>query len=253
MIPTQRFTPFGDEGPKILLFGKQTGDWNPTNLQDNYQQQPGLYSRFSQVAARNHVSEIQLPTARNCNARIVSVQDYPVSIHNGATSVILKRGVEADGMILLYGQAGAIASADCPTIVVYCPVSRSVVMAHSGFRSIQNGVVEAVADAIGRLRFNGYNIFVTCGIGVEYYERVDVAASLPERECVVGNNVDLRKLIAARFRTKGIGNVLFDSVDTYGEVGRFNGETGRHVWHSYRRAKTPAEKMGRNLVLVVNK
>lgn len=245
--PTLEFRPFGDSGPKVLLFGKQTGDWNMSCFSPpgNYLHSPGLYSRINWIASKNYVSEICTPNPAGCNAILCSFRDHTFRVQREANSVILNRGIEADGMVLHRGQSGALATADCPTIVAFLPASGIVIMAHAGMQSLMNGVIDSVMKAVYKNSSAvGMRVFITCGIAGSNYERRDMAQSLP-KECLVdGTRVDLRKLACTKFQAYGVKNITGDLVDTFGDR-----NNGNHLWHSYRRDRTPT----RNLVLVVNK
>lgn len=251
MKPTRCFSPFGSDGPKVLLFGKETGDWNTNRFQQegDHLKIPGLYFRFNGLAERYHFPSILMPTLTDCNAEICNPKDLAVNIQNGVGSVVLQKGVKADGVVLPHGLSGAIASADCPTIIAYCSTGKVAIMAHGGYKSVVAGVVDAIVQKTREYRFTEMNVFLTCGIAGHNYERMDVAPIMPERECVVGNFVDLRKLICLKFHRHGIYDITADTIDTYGDR---NGGS-EHIWHSYRRGETPTEKARRNLVLVVNK
>ena len=78
MEPTRSFAPFGTAGPKILLFGKNTGDWNLAHLQleGDHRKVPGLYSRISQVSLRYQTGKIFAPIPTNCNTIVRNPYDF---------------------------------------------------------------------------------------------------------------------------------------------------------------------------------
>ena len=248
MKPTIVFRPFGENGPKVALYGCDSGDWNVNGLSKSGDHvcRPGLFFRLNRITETFCLSKILMPSPINCNAKICNPEDLTVGIQKEIGSVALIRGVDADGVVLHPGLTGGIATADCPTIIAYCRVSGTTIMAHGGMKSITNGVVDSVIKKAEELRLGEIKVFITCGIAVHSYERVDLAPSLP-RECTIGNFIDLRKLISEKFNRYGVYDVTTDTIDTFGDR-----RGTEFLWHSYRRGKTPADKAGRNLVLVVN-
>jgi len=249
--PTMIFKPFGEEGPRVVLCGRSTGNWNVRNVQvdGDHKGNHGLFFNLNILAGKYHFPDIFMPDPTSCNTMICHPEDLKARIQDGIGSVTLWRGVKADGVVLPYGSTGAIATADCPTIIAYCRAARMAIMAHSGMKSVTGGVVRSIVQKAQEYRFTTMGIFVTCGIAVRNYERVDIAPTLSERDGVIGNLVDVRKIISLKFGRYGVYGVMTDTVDTYGDLNKDR----KPLWHSYRRGKTPAEKAGRNLVLVVNR
>jgi hypothetical protein len=228
-VSTVVFRPFGEEGSKVVLCGKNTGDWNVNGLQEeeDHKSFPGFFFRLNGLAERFHFLDVLMPVPTDCNAVICCPQDLTTRIQDGVGSVILHRGINADGVILPVGSTGAIASADCPTIIARSSVGVAII-AHGGMKSILNGVVNAIVRKAEEYNFTRMKIFITCGIAGYNFQRSDVASGLP-RECVIGNDgVDLKKLIVTKFREHNIHDVFVDTVDTYGDTdGR-----GNPLWHS---------------------
>ncbi len=262
--PTMSFKPFGEEGPQIALFGAKTGDWSIDRFQQegDHLRSPGLYFRFNRLAEENHFLIIAMPTLTDCNTKICNFGDLDVSIQNGAGSVILKRGVRADGVVLspVSGLAGAITSADCPTIVACCPTMRTVIIAHGGCKSLIGNSQSVVDEVINKAIAHGLReikVFITCGISGQSYTRPDLARFVSDKfgaACAVGEyGIDLKKIAARQFEKYGVNEVMTDFIDTYLDMD----ECGEYLWHSYRRSgtialATPVERAKRNLVLVIN-
>lgn len=266
MEPTKIFLPFGLEGPKVALFGMNTGDWNMNRFQNRQQYDRGLYFRLRQLAETFRFEEIYIPTPTECNTRIASVEDFPENINGGPQSLRVMRGVCADGVVLPKGKTGAIASADCPTIVVYCSVTKGVIIGHGGSKSLvdvqhvlegkperkYSSVVDAMMDGVKRHGFRSPTVFITCGIRrYRYPELADYLSGTVEgsRSAMDDPIIHLHLLIADQFSAYGVDSVFVDTIDTYGDLSDGVGYT----WHSYRRGRTPEEKARRNLVLVVNR
>lgn len=267
--PTQLFKPFGEEGPKVVLFGKKTGNWNMSRLQKkgDHLSDPGLYYRLSFLSEVYRFSKIAVPIPSDCNTEVHSLIDFPVSIQNGAGSLTVMRGLRADGIILQKGLTGAIASADCPTIIAYCPVGKTTIVAHGGSKSLIhiNHILNpnitpreprsVVDQVVSKTQFCGFcqvKIFITCGISGQNYsypELVPFVKNTFGDNCVANDGIDLKKIIAMQFAKYNITDVMVDCIDTYDDVDG----VGDFVWHSYRRGWSKSEeKRGRNLVLVVN-
>ena len=262
--PTMLFRPFGIEGPKIVLFGEKTGDWNPVCFQEpgDHKRNTGLYFRLDNLSHQYGFRQIAMPTLTDCNTKVCCREDFAVSIQDGFGTVVLERGVRADGMILEHSFTGAIASADCPTIVVCCPTSKSVIVAHGGCKSLidVNHILfynpprenESVVDEIMKMaklyRFCQVKVFITCGISGKNYAFPDLIQAVTDRfgkDCVSdGSGIDLKKVIAKQFSRYNVLDITTDILDTYGDCNI----KGEPLWHSYRRNKTPE----RNLVLVIN-
>lgn len=266
MEPTMLFYPFGSEGPKVALFGKQTGDWNMNRFQKtgDHLSNPGLYFRLGQLSAKFGFKEVFVPKPTDCNTVISNRSDFPISIHNGAGSLIIRRGVRSDGMILFPCSVGAIASADCPTIIAFCPTMQIAIVGHGGSKSLVDvryifegqpprkypSVVDAIVAKTRECGFCTTRVFVTCGIRKYFWPKLASHLSHTEvgQRSVAGDIVDLKVLIADQFTAHGVSGVVTDIVDTYDDK-----DKGNHQWHSYRRGQTAIEKAGRNLILVVNR
>lgn len=264
MEPTKIFRPFGLEGPKVLLFGRQKGDWNPSRLRNGYNADRGLHFALSSLGDRYSFKKLFFPKPTDCNARLVMERDFTQSVSSGPCSLQVMMGVSADAVMIHRGSAGAIASADCPTIITYCPTTGVVIMAHAGAKSIvdvphlidgqparnPSTVVDSVVAAMVGGHCSWPQVFITCGI--ERYHHPVLAKHLftgvPTDPVVHGEIVYLKRLVAKQFSDRGFGGVTTDFIDTQTDKNK-----KEYLWHSYRRGVTPEEKAGRNLVLVVNR
>lgn len=268
MEPTAIFTPFGREGPKVVLCGARTGDWDFSNLQKtgDHKKCHGLLFRLNQLAERYNFPEVLVPTPTDCNCEICHLADFTARIQTEVGQVVLRRGARADGVVLSRQSAGAIASADCPTIVAYCHMVRTVIIAHGGCKSVidhdhvlrgnpprkNKSIVNSLMEvAVKKYGFHYTQVFITCGISGEYYTFPELALHVIKEfgaDCIHGTSgIDLKKIIAKQFlKDYGI-HCVADLADTFTDK-----QPDGYTWHSYRRGKTPAEKAQRNLVLVVN-
>ncbi len=265
MEPTRVFSPFGLEGPKVVLFGKKTGNWNMSRLQSDWQSDSGLYFRLSHLADKFGFRQIFVPTPTDCNTIIANPCDFQINANQGACTLEVMRGAMSDGMILPKRSVGAIASADCPTIILYCPVMKYIIVGHGGSKSLVDvqhvfegkplrrhpSVVDAMMEKAKRYCFCSPQVFVTCGIQKYYWPALAQHLLMGEvgSRATSGNDVNLTVLIADQFALHGVDGVMTDTIDTFSDP---EGEDD-HLWHSYRRGNTPEEKAGRNLVLVVNR
>ncbi len=267
MEPTRLLTPFGSRGPKVALFGTDTGDWNMSRFQKegDHSANLGLYFRLNQVA-ENCFRRVYVPTLTDCNTVMVRNFEFPTNINRGINTVEVRCGVNADGVTLLRGEVAALATADCPTIIAHSPSMGTTIVAHAGAKSLVDmglmskakkptrkrlSVVDSVVEEIRGHLMHDVQVFITCGIKVyiwpelSQYLRAEGYTSAAQ-----GGWTDLKQLAAEQFARHGIYNVSVDTIDTVNDHKKT--ENGmRYLWHSYRRAKTSDEKTGRNLVLVV--
>ena len=223
-----------------------------------------MYNRFARIAEDALIPGICLPDPRSFNTVICSSKDLTQGIQGNCNEVVLYCGVMADGVVINPGQAAAIASGDCPTIVAYASGARVAIVAHAGLGSLIDeglwagkaptrthfSVVDAIVDAAKRhgvVKPDFLEVRVVCGIGPGRYERKDLAGKIRAvwPTCVDGQNVNMAKLITLQFERHGVLSVASDQVDTYGD----QGVDGKPLWHSNRRDRNGS---GRNLVLVVN-
>ncbi len=261
MRPTMLFSPFGKQSPRVVLFGQNTGDWNMSRLQNSNQFDEGLYFRLSRLSGMFGFDKIYIPTPTECNTMIASPSDFVENINSGPRSLQVMRGVKADGMVLQSGSTGAIASADCPTIVAYCSVAKTVIVGHGGSRSLidvhhvldhkppreHGSVVDVMVSTMASHGFRSPQIFVTCGIRGYMWPHLAAHIGPKYSKSAHGCIIDLKMLIAEQFAVHGINEVTMDTIDTKQDF-----EAGCYTWHSHRRGETETEKAARNLVLIVN-
>ncbi len=271
--PTQLFRPFGEGGPRIVLFGKETGNWSMNRLQEkgDHISEPGLYSQLSRLGQQYYFQDLLAPSPVHFNTTICGSSDLSTVIQNGAGSVRIFRGCQADGVVLRYGQVGAIPTADCPSIVVYCQTSRLAIIAHAGAGSLVDidhilhgkparqhpSVVDAIVEKAKETGFVSMQVFVTCGIA--RYQHSELANFLRwtkegRRSVLKVENewfIEMKTLIADQFAFRHeVTEVWVDTIDTFHEVK----EDKEYRWYSYQREKqrSEKEKAKRNLVLVLN-
>ncbi|MEX1026560.1 MAG: hypothetical protein WD049_00920 [Candidatus Paceibacterota bacterium] len=251
---------------------------------------PGLMKHLAQAALEADLlpySYIWAPNPSAFNAKVVDATDKTFPEVVGNDYIHIRRGVDADGVVVPHGHSGMIASADCPTIVV-TNKSVGVIMAHAGRDSLIDrvalqeireprhhfSVVDAIAERIPPNVRGQTEVFITCGIGADHFahpvggtnESGESVVNLHNvtlrdyliglgKDCLYGDpdqvKISLPHVIQAQFHRHGITDVSWDSIDTYGdreEIGRYH----RYPWHSSRRGRNPGEKQYRNLVLVTH-
>jgi len=258
------FKPFGSSGPTVILFPRPfNGSMN--RLQGNHLSDLGLYSFLNQLSKQYRFKKLLAPSPLEFNARVCSIADLGMHIQNGAASLIIHRGFNADGAVVGRGMAFAVATADCRTILLYCKLSGALIVAHAGVRSLvdTSHVLEgktkrdysSIVDALcARSKSCGFYDPVAVSVcGARKLEQRDLAPFLqsrypstedPSTEVMEGNYLNLPLLISRQFGEHGVG-VEHDWTDTIHD----RNSNGEFMWHSYRRDR----KSGRNLVLVVNK
>lgn len=266
MEPTVLFHPFGHDGPRVAVFGAQTGDWSMKRLQEKGDQVNEPYARLNRMAKKFDFKRVFIPSPTDCNTLIAEPENFTVGIHNGPCSLEIRRGVMADGVVLRKGHSGAIASADCPTIIAYCPVMKTAIIGHGGSKSLIDvqhvlygkdtrtfsSVVDAIVSKMDDNNFCCPQVFVTCGIRNYHWPSLatHLSSSYLYRGAVNGKtSINLIRLIADQFASHGIkSDVTTDTIDTFSDMSGYKD----YKWHSHRRGTTDAEKSRRNLVLVVN-
>ena len=261
--PTREF--YLREGLTVALFGKETGNWNPSAFRETPRPEAnlGLYHRLDNFRTTFYLNMVVIPNASAFSQRVLKGYDHEFVSFGRPGEITVRQGANADGVFLFRDQGCGIATGDCPTIVVYHRSAHLAIAAHAGTKSlfgsepVLNGskpdsVVDTIARVwptwgLGGLRDAG--VFVTCGISAlnyEYPELVDHVSNRFGKACVNGKGIDLRLIIARMFERCGVQHITVDTIDTYGDT---NPTTKESLWHSYRRDHTKE----RNLVLVVNR
>jgi copper oxidase (laccase) domain-containing protein len=209
------------------------------------------------------------------NAEVVAEDDLQENLIPG-----MFRGLRADGVLIHRpGTTFAIASADCPTTVLYDPVKKVLAALHCGRdalldRTLINtgikgrnfgSVITAVTHKmmIDHQTFPpSLQAFVAAGIGADSFEHPTVDHPYAEQNAMlidhlenryrsfepivtdrVNGRISLNRLIERQLCGRFISpsKIEFDGVDTATDVDK----DGVHLFHSNRRDKTK-----RNLVLV---
>lgn len=140
---------------------------------------PGIVEAFTEARRVAGAKLVYAPKPA-FNARVVHPEDLPLELLPG-----FFRGADADGVILRPGQSYALASADCPTVIIFDPVSQQLAALHLGRdAAIDRGRIEgkeprefeSVIDAaIAEMELGGMTDrsdlrgFVVAGIGYEYF------------------------------------------------------------------------------------
>lgn len=257
--------PFGPSGPTVILFGRPF-DGSMNRLKGNHLSDLGLFHILDDLSKNNahRFKEVLAPSPLEFNARICSVEDLGMHIQNGAGSLIVRRGCNADGAVVRRGMAFAVSTADCRTILYYCKLSGALIVAHAGVRSlvdagcllggkdprIHSSVVDAIVARSKTCGFYQPAAFSVCG--ARKIEQRDLASFLrsrypstedPSTEVMEGNYLNLPLLISRQFGEYGI-KVGHDWIDTIHD----RNSDGDFAWSSHRRDRTKE----RNLIVVIN-
>lgn len=263
---------------EVRCYGRETGNWafrgdTPAAAEAANQ---GILAKLSRAVEKGVV--VLAPRAMQFNAAIVR----PDALKDGWRPW-LRRGAVADGTVLdRTGLAFAIASGDCPTLVLCDLRSGLVVATHAGRdclfdrRAWLDGAPPrrdaSVVDAAMRvLREHGaeaddIRAFIACGIGPSMFFHRSGGRGVQEAKnarmttyftrmwgpsCIMGRPAEgrlaLTEIIRGQLADHGVhpAHVAFDGTDTYGDTGRW----GTPLWHSHRRDADGR----RNLVLVVRR
>lgn len=226
----------------VLGFGRPE-NWSVRNTQTG----EDAGDRVCAVVSTMNVPRVFAPWPWRFNAKIAKPSDFPCS--RGRNGVTFFHGIFADGVVLSPQSAFFIASADCPTIVLYHPQSKTVVAAHGGRNSLLRGISltakaspllphRGVADEMVRSlrRVAGKpeesRVFSFCGVGPERFSHpfespghdnralIDAIVRQYGDECVVGPHergcIDLHAVIKAQFVRQGVpsDSIESDGVDT---------------------------------------
>ncbi len=236
---------------------------------------PGIVFDLQNIFAELGVSRVVSPVPA-FNAEVVGEDDLTDEVMTG-----MFRGLRADGVLIHRpGTMFAIASADCPTTVLYDPHKKVLAALHCG----RDALVDRVLINTGKTNRNFRSVitaathhmmmryqtfppsllaFVAVGIGPDSFEHptVDHPYAEQNRKLIaylnfqhqsfgsrvvpdpVAGKINMNMLIERQLsgRFVNLGNIEFDGVDTATDVD----EEGVHLFHSNRRDKTK-----RNLVLV---
>lgn len=269
LVPTQSHILFGG-AVEVHCFGTRYGDWSlrGANPEEAEKSNPGILTRLMALSYE-YGCTFHAPNPGMFNGRVVELEE----LKEAWIPRVLYRGTLADGAVLRHpDQAFAVASADCPTAVLYRPDTGAVVAAHAGRDSLwqneSNGRRHLITGMLNRLdafdeRVRG---FIACGICPSHFlhsprdpvhgERnrqmleafASYALSFPSR-AVGASSGHLRLAEAIREQLYCFGvpldNVGYDGSCTYGD----QGPDGEPLWHSHRRDHGGK----RNLVLVIRR
>lgn len=262
MEPNVLLRPFGS-GPSVALYGAPA-NWSVNVFQEtgDYKRNPELYHRYNHISERHRLLDMFLPAPTDFNTQICDRRGFNVSIHNGVGSVRLWKGARVDGVIMpnIRHLGCGMPTADCPTILAYCQTKNTSIVAHAGLRSIIDvdrifsgvvsprhfSVVDSIAESFGE-HLSKVKVFITCGISGDSYRYPELTQFVTERfgsDCVLGESIDLKKVITRQFQAHGVTHILTDTINTFSD----RTPSGEFMWHSYRRDRTPK----RNLILVTS-
>lgn len=96
----------------LFLFGQIEGhNWSPGD--------PGMWGRLAQFVASLGGRQILAPKPRKDSRRFLCCErDLSEEIETGVQDVVVRRGYDADAVLLEPGQFGYFATADCPCVCI---------------------------------------------------------------------------------------------------------------------------------------
>lgn len=257
-VPTAEYRPFNNV--RIDAYGRHFGN---LAIGDDWTKAAN-FERVATLAQRHRLVTVLVPRASQFNGQICRYCDLATVIKIG--QVEIRTGYFADGVMVPRGHGFFLASADCPTFVVWGAKTGTVIAAHAGRDSLfdHTGIVLGrpilndgkmlANNVIARLEDPREDIYVfSCvGIGHEHYQhRFDDPkygpgnSRMAEHLCqkyggnggFVGEGLDLHELIRLQFVTHGVPseNINRDAVDT--------GASSR-LWHSVKHSHGGKERNG---------
>lgn len=267
-----------NESVEVLCFGNPT-NWAMSGMtpEENDDFNPGIVGRLRGLLDRHRISRLYLPSPKQFNAKLARSDELTVRWMDG----LLFRGAYAEGVTLeKIGEAVAIASSDCPTLVARNGSSLLALAAHAGreslydhaalfdsakprrHESVVDAVMEALVPAGGNVR--DVQAFVACGISAalflhpQGFEKNGLRNQVMVRHlrdrwgeaCASADTlgrIDLREIIVSQFAAKGVPrcNISGDQACTADDMPA----KGAYRWHSHRRDKDG----GRNLVIAIRR
>lgn len=242
----------------VLLFGAKR-DWRLSH--------PGVIAHLSSVAAPFGVREILAPDPRQFNAAVIAGEDLRIDATHGIPPAVvpIRRGAEADGVIIPKRSAFYLASADCCVVTMFNYKERQVVCAHAGLRSLvdfervrvgrpsrrRESIVHAMLDEYSSKQLQYVRVHISCGIGADHYgfpfdhpehgefnqRLITDVMHKSGLSVVVGNpvygKISLQSVIREQCIRGGVraDHITSDTIDTYSE----RSKNGSFRWWSHRR------------------
>ncbi|MDP1625289.1 MAG: laccase domain-containing protein [bacterium] len=211
-------------------------------------------------AADRGVRELFLPSVSKCNGLVASPYRFGAREFG---SVIVRDGVSADAVAIGPRSAVAIASADCPTLVLWSSWVRKAVVGHASRDSLLRGLVGNMVRYLHPTSEYRSHIqaFLALGIGPESFEHrfdhpthggrnlqmVHRVSNVLGFHCFPGplelGRMDVFRVVEAQLSNLGVSkaHVSSDRHDTFAD----RLPDGTPAWHSHRRGDK-----SRNLVFV---
>lgn len=175
----------------------------------------------SQVFDRWSALRALVPAPRLVAAH--QVHGSRVLVHVPCWEGLLRTG-DADGHLAFEGAtAMAVSLADCVPVFLAEPSGRAAVV-HSGWRGTQAGIAGVAAEMLIGSGVKPRDVVAHCGpaiCGECYVVGPDVHQALTGRSVEVATPVDLRALIAASLRARGIEHVTISPLCTRCHNDRF--------------------------------
>lgn len=240
---------------------------------------------ISMAAHMSGVCQVYSPNISQFNARICKHDELTEDVTTGIVDakVPIFRGAHADGVIIGRRSACFLATADCPTVIMWSHAKPNLVCLHAGLRSLvdfrrveegaSNRVHESVIDAslelFGRDNAHKVHVHALCGIAADNYSFPEDHAdwggfnrkllkALREMSngyadgAVNGNSISLPLLIRAQCMARGVraDRISWDTIDTYSDRDHIGG----YRWNSHRMERNGVSSVyGRNNGVLVSR
>ncbi len=272
----QSLRPFRDSPVQIFVGGRRSGDWRIYN----HAEDSNPLMKLAALAASCDSTELLLPDVRPSNGLVVDADGLSELMPRISDLVSVRTGREADGVIVEEGASAALATGDCPTVVMWAEGQGFAVVAHAGRQSLigsfsdmpgvglmtgkrldQSVIARMVACFIRRkCALASVHAFITLGIGGPSFSH---SMSHPDfrgangrmigfvrthygKSCILDTRegtLSLHRVIKAQCALLGIPrkNVVSDGFDT---------ATDREADDSFRWWSNRRGEKGRNLVFV---
>lgn len=262
---------------EVRCFGRKTGDWTlkPTAMEAE-RGNPTLLQRLAYLREHYECGRIVIPNPSLFNSAIVHSRDNNAWNEEWLYGHVV-RGPYADAVVFTEGtQSFAVASADCPTVILNAPDKGITVAAHAGRDSLfdrsfvlegvriknRGSVIDEMVHACMAYGADPRSLraFIACGIsGARFSHHTDNPEHGPANVKIIEHfvreygkdtvlhpkhgTISLLATIRSQLRSHSVRDdrIGHDAADTYGDLDT----DGAPVWASQRR-----DGKGRNLVLV---
>lgn len=235
------------------------------------EQAEATLEKITRIAQSLGIRRILAPSPGEFNAKICTIDDLSHTVKRNGVSILM--GHDADGVVLTQSTEDAfiVSSADCPTIVMLNHMTRKIICAHAGYRSLVP--TESTGSVIANMHKNiqhhpdcdlqDVQVHVVLGIRDGFRHPVSnlkkaiadkklLPAEIRKRNAMAEYaRVNLTKIVSRQCQTFGIKpeNIHFDEHDTLTDIVSLRSE--HHRWHSHERYKREGtDRLRRNLVLI---